>query len=65
MIGTCRPLGTGLYTVDGAVTISLSMKQTWKFKYVRENNEEGFLGFGFYDRRKSLFHKSDMQLWAV
>ena len=40
--------------------------KTWKFKYVRENShEEGFLEFGFYDRRKSLFHKSDMQFWAV
>lgn len=33
MIGTCRPLGVGLYTIEGAVTISLSMRQIWNFKY--------------------------------
>lgn len=33
MKGICRPRGVGLYTIEGAVTISLSMRQTWEFKY--------------------------------
>ena len=33
MIGTCRPRGVGLYTIVGAVTISLSTRQIWDFKY--------------------------------
>lgn len=33
MIGTCRPRGVGLYTIEGAVTISLSTRQIWDFKY--------------------------------
>ena len=33
MIGMCRPLDIGLYTVEGAVTISLSPRQIWNFKY--------------------------------
>lgn len=33
MIGTCRPRGVGIYTVEGAVTVSLSMRQVWSFKY--------------------------------
>ena len=33
MIGTCRPLGTGLYTVDNTITITFNMRQIWNFKY--------------------------------
>ena len=32
-IGVCRPRSIGLYTVEGAVTISLSTRQVWNFKY--------------------------------
>jgi hypothetical protein len=33
MIGKCNPRDTGLYTAEGAVTISLSTRQIWSFKY--------------------------------
>lgn len=33
MIGTCRPREVGIYTVEGAVMISLSTRQIWDFKY--------------------------------
>ena len=39
MIGTCRPRGAGIYTVDGAVAISLSTKQVWSFKYGMMNGK--------------------------
>ena len=33
MIGTCRPREAGIYTVEGAVMISLGARQIWNFKY--------------------------------
>jgi hypothetical protein len=39
MIGTCRPLGTGLYTVDNTITITFNMRQIWNFKYGMLNGE--------------------------
>lgn len=39
MIGTCRPRGVGLYTVDNAVTISLNARQIWSFKYGMMNGK--------------------------
>ena len=32
-IGVCRPRSVGLYTVEGAVMLSVDMKQVWSFKY--------------------------------
>ena len=38
-IGVCRPRSVGLYTVEGAVILSVDTKQVWSFKYGMMNGK--------------------------
>ena len=63
-IGVCRPRSVSLYTVEGAVAISLSTKQVWSFKYGMINGKT-VVKLSHYNVRLYLSKEEFEKDWKV